>query len=44
LYGDEEEPMKEHPSHMKRVQDEQTLAAVAEAAKDVQPATGTEEV
>jgi ABC-type multidrug transport system fused ATPase/permease subunit len=44
LYGDEEAPVKEHPSHMKRVQDPQTLAAVAEAAKDVQPATGAEEV
>jgi ABC-type multidrug transport system ATPase subunit len=36
LYGDEDfQDREEHPSHMRRVQDTKTLAAVTEAAKGV---------
>jgi ABC-type multidrug transport system fused ATPase/permease subunit len=43
LYGDEPPPpLDQHPSHMRRVQDELALASVAAAAKPQQPASGEE--
>src|SRR5262249_16390415 len=35
LYGDEQMDREQHPSHMKRVQDDKKLSEVAAAAKEV---------
>jgi ABC-type multidrug transport system ATPase subunit len=44
LYGDDEAQEGEHPSHMRRVQDNKKLTAATEAAKDAQPAPADEPV
>jgi ATP-binding cassette subfamily B protein len=44
LYGDDEDLREEHPSHMKRVQDNRQVTAVSNAVKDVQPAVEGEQV
>jgi ABC-type multidrug transport system fused ATPase/permease subunit len=44
LYGDEETPREEHPSHMKRVQVEKTISEATAAAKTERAAVAEDEV